>query len=141
MDYEKIFREMWAWVVENPGEYKHDWPGLAELGKRLTHDCPACEVAETRLKEYQTNKPTKKATGPGPEDMCDFCPLIRSAKEVLGGDADDDDCLHGLYSSYLSISSFYRRSKELSDDQVKTEEFRRAASDAARKILNLEWRA
>lgn len=34
-------RDMWAWLAENPGETKHDWPGW-KTRQRCWSDCACC---------------------------------------------------------------------------------------------------
>lgn len=55
-------RELWDWLVQNPGQYKLSWPGWDSHGKVAYDACFACDYAIH--------------TGPIGTDYCDRCPLV-----------------------------------------------------------------
>ena len=51
--------ELWEWMVDNPGRYKHQWPGWKKYGE-MECDCPFCEYDDKHPFETRCNCPLKE---------------------------------------------------------------------------------
>jgi len=126
MDYHTMFRNLWAWIAEDPSREKHEWPGFVETG-HIPSYCPACAHAD------------QIGTG-NPGDRCYYCPLEDGAKKSQAGFYDDRACLGGLYTLYLTAAADYRSYREMMASVELIEEQRLRAVKAAEAIRDLEWK-
>lgn len=124
MDLKQAFKELWTWMAGDPLRSKCDWPGFAEF-ESVKNECPACEHA--RL----------KTTG---DNECEHCPIEPSAKQILGAQFDQGDCLGGLYTRFTRAAYVYQRAKALEEDAEIIEDKRISAVNAAKAIRDLEWK-
>ena len=64
---EKLHKELWTWLAENPGKTKREWPkwssvnfwGVEYAGEKIIDGCFACQATS------DNSKPRN----------CDFCPI------------------------------------------------------------------
>ena len=52
----EIVIELWTWIVDNPSNYKHRWPGWEKYGD-MKSNCPFCEYDRTHRLEEKCDCP------------------------------------------------------------------------------------
>ena len=52
----EIAIELWEWIVDNPGSFKHEWPGWKKYG-RMGSSCPFCEYDRAHRLKAKCNCP------------------------------------------------------------------------------------
>lgn len=108
----RLHRLMWGWLVANPGKEKMDWrpwrrldPGFAYHVRVFHSYCFACFACG-----HTASRP-----------MCEHCALEPDAS-CLFKDERTDDCLRGLFSSWVDWTDSLHRHDDNPEDNLLTRE-------------------
>lgn len=78
----EICVELWAWLAEDRGRLKHNWPGWERNGgiyPVMEHNCPCCDYANQRL--YINKERVNQM------NRCNRCPISTELKNCNAGSA------------------------------------------------------
>ena len=118
---ERLHKELWNWLADNPGADKHEWPGWVSNGGKVhgcLNACFACEC--TRPYEYY------------PIQTCTECPVNWPPEEHFGNEYHSCHCEDSLYGMWVD-------ELETAEDEGRPPD-KELLSSLARQIANLPWR-
>ena len=118
---EKLHKELWVWLAENPGKTKWDWPKWSSVdnlweaeygGERIIHGCFACQTTSGGLEH----------------NYCDLCPIDWGV--------DFDKCYE---TPCTGDGSTFDDWHSLTFSDSREEKIKEGISRLAFEIANYEW--